>query len=106
EPRPVWHRLGCEPCRLPGRLLRRGVAAPRRPAVDQPVVPQHRHRLVIDSPAMGLDLNIGSLCAHTVDDNSDGWPDLLVCGEAGGLHLFKTTRATASPMCPRSSAPR
>ena len=43
----------------------------------------------IDSPAMGLDLNIGSLCAHTVDYNSDGWPDLLVCGEAGGLHLFR-----------------
>jgi VCBS repeat protein len=20
--------------------------------------------------------------------NSDGWPDLLVCGETGGLHLF------------------
>ena len=43
----------------------------------------------IDSPAMGLDLNIGSKCAHTVDYNSDGWKDLLVCGEAGGLHLFK-----------------
>jgi hypothetical protein len=43
----------------------------------------------IDSPAMGLDLNIGSKCAHTVDYNSDGWPDLLVCGEAGGLHLFE-----------------
>src|SRR5262245_27081412 len=43
----------------------------------------------IDSPAMGLDLNIGSLCAHTVDYNSDGWKDLLVCGEAGGLHLFR-----------------
>jgi hypothetical protein len=43
----------------------------------------------IDSPAMGLDLNIGSKCAHTVDYNSDGWPDLLVCGETGGLHLFE-----------------
>ena len=43
----------------------------------------------IDSPAMGLDLNIGSKCAHTVDYNSDGWKDLLVCGEAGGLHMFK-----------------
>ena len=43
----------------------------------------------IDDPAMGLDLNVGSLCAHTVDNNSDGWPDLLVCGEAGGLHLFE-----------------
>ena len=42
----------------------------------------------IDDPAMGLDLNVGSLCAHTVDYNSDGWPDLLVCGETG-LHLFK-----------------
>jgi hypothetical protein len=43
----------------------------------------------VDDPAMGLDLNIGSVCAHTVDYNSDGWPDLLVCGETGGLHLFK-----------------
>jgi hypothetical protein len=42
-----------------------------------------------DDPAMGLDLEIGSLCAHTVDYNSDGWPDLLVCGEEGGLHLFE-----------------
>jgi FG-GAP-like repeat len=42
----------------------------------------------VDDPAMGLDSNIGSLCAHTVDYNSDGWPDLLVCGETGGLHLF------------------
>ena len=32
---------------------------------------------------------VGSLCAHTVDYNSDGWPDLLVCGEEGGLHLFE-----------------
>jgi VCBS repeat protein len=46
----------------------------------------------IDSPAMGLDLNIGSKCAHTVDYNSDGWKDLLVCGEAGGLHLFKNNQ--------------
>jgi hypothetical protein len=43
----------------------------------------------VDDPAMGLDMNIGSLCAHTVDYNSDGWPDLLVCGETGGLHLFR-----------------
>ena len=43
----------------------------------------------VDDPAMGLDMNIGSLCAHTVDYNSDGWPDLLVCGETGGLHLFQ-----------------
>jgi hypothetical protein len=43
----------------------------------------------VDDPAMGLDLNVGSLCAHTVDYNSDGWPDLLVCGETGGLHLFE-----------------
>jgi hypothetical protein len=42
-----------------------------------------------DDPAMGLDLNVGSLCARTVDHNSDGWPDLLVCGETGGLHLFE-----------------
>jgi hypothetical protein len=38
---------------------------------------------------MGLDLEIGSFCAHAVDYNSDGWPDLLVCGEEGGLHLFE-----------------
>jgi hypothetical protein len=43
----------------------------------------------VDDPAMGLDLEIGSLCAHKVDYNSDGWPDLLVCGEEGGLHLFE-----------------
>jgi hypothetical protein len=43
----------------------------------------------VDDPAMGLDMNTGSLCAHTVDYNSDGWPDLLVCGETGGLHLFR-----------------
>ena len=43
----------------------------------------------IDDPAMGLDLNIGAHCAHTVDYNSDGWKDLLICGESGGLHLFE-----------------
>jgi hypothetical protein len=47
------------------------------------------HGSFVDDPAMGLDLQIGSLCAHTVDYNSDGWPDLLVCGEEGGLHLFE-----------------
>jgi len=47
------------------------------------------HNSFVDDPAMGLDLEIGSLCAHTVDYNSDGWPDLLVCGEEGGLHLFE-----------------
>jgi hypothetical protein len=47
------------------------------------------HGSMLDSPAMGLDLDIGSRCAHTVDYNSDGWPDLLVCGDVGGLHLFK-----------------
>jgi hypothetical protein len=46
----------------------------------------------VDDPAMGLDLNIGSLCAHTVDYNRDGWPDLLVCGETGGLHLFRNNQ--------------
>jgi hypothetical protein len=46
----------------------------------------------VDDPAMGLDMNIGSLCAHTVDYNNDGWPDLLVCGETGGLHLFKNNQ--------------
>ena len=46
----------------------------------------------VDDPAMGLDMNLGSLCAHTVDYNSDGWPDLLVCGEQGGLHLFKNNQ--------------
>jgi hypothetical protein len=43
----------------------------------------------VDDPAMGLDMNTGSLCAHTVDYNNDGWPDLLLCGETGGLHLFR-----------------
>ena len=47
------------------------------------------HGSFVDDPAMGLDLEIGSLCAHTVDYNRDGWPDLLVCGEEGGLHLFE-----------------
>ena len=46
----------------------------------------------IDSPAMGLNLNIGSLSARTVDYNSDGWPDLLICGYTGGLHLFKNNQ--------------
>jgi hypothetical protein len=45
------------------------------------------HGSFIDSPAMGLDLIIGSSCAHAVDYNRDGWPDLLVCGER--LHLYK-----------------
>jgi hypothetical protein len=49
----------------------------------------------VDDPAMGLDLNIGSLCAHTVDYNRDGWPDLLVCGETGGLHLFRNNHGQA-----------
>jgi hypothetical protein len=46
----------------------------------------------VDDPAMRLDMNLGSLCAHTVDYNSDGWPDLLVCGETGGLHLFSNNQ--------------
>jgi len=50
------------------------------------------HGSFVDDPAMGLDLNIGSLCAHPVDYNSDGWPDLLVCGESGGLHLFRNVQ--------------
>jgi hypothetical protein len=47
------------------------------------------HGSFVDDPAMGLDSNIGSTCAHVVDYNSDGWPDLLVCGETGGLHLYE-----------------
>jgi len=43
----------------------------------------------IDSPAMGLNLNIGARSAHAVDYNSDGWPDLLVCGYTGGIRLFR-----------------
>jgi hypothetical protein len=27
-----------------------------------------------------------------VDYNRDGWPDLLVCGETGGLHLFRNNQ--------------
>jgi hypothetical protein len=49
------------------------------------------HGSFLDSPAMGLDLNIGSLCAHTVDYNTDGWQDLLVCGETG-LRLLKNNQ--------------
>ena len=52
-----------------------------------------RQGSMLDSPAMGLDLGIGAGCAHAVDYNSDGWPDLLVCGryDTGplALHLFK-----------------
>jgi hypothetical protein len=54
------------------------------------------HGSMLDSPAMGLDLNIGSGCAHTVDYNSDGWPDLLVCGRYDttplSLHLFRNNQ--------------
>jgi hypothetical protein len=51
------------------------------------------HDSFVDSPAMGLDVNIGSLCAHTVDYNGDGWPDLLVCGESSyGLHLYRNNQ--------------
>ena len=46
----------------------------------------------IDSPSMGLDLNIGARSARTVDYNSDGWPDLLVCAYTGGLRLFKNNQ--------------
>ena len=46
----------------------------------------------IDSPAMGLNLNIGALSARTVDYNSDGWPDLLICGYTGDLRLFKNNQ--------------
>ena len=46
----------------------------------------------IDSPGMGLNLNTGALSARTVDYNGDGWPDLLICGYTGGLHLFKNNQ--------------
>jgi hypothetical protein len=46
----------------------------------------------IDSPAMGLNLNIGALSARTVDYDGDGWPDLLICGYTGGLRLFKNNQ--------------
>jgi hypothetical protein len=46
----------------------------------------------IDSPAMGLNLNIGARSARTVDYNSDGWPDLLICGYTGGLRLFRNNQ--------------
>jgi hypothetical protein len=46
----------------------------------------------IDSPAMGLSLNIGALSARTVDYDGDGWPDLLICGYTGGLRLFKNNQ--------------
>jgi FG-GAP-like repeat len=50
------------------------------------------HGSFIDSPAMGLNLNTGALSARTVDYNSDGWPDLLICGYTGGLRLFKNNK--------------
>ena len=54
------------------------------------------HGSMLDSPAMGLDLNVGAGCAHTVDYNNDGWPDLLVCGRYDttplGLHLYKNNQ--------------
>jgi hypothetical protein len=46
----------------------------------------------IDSPAMGLNLNIGARSARTVDYNGNGWPDLLICGYTGGLRLFKNNQ--------------
>jgi hypothetical protein len=39
---------------------------------------------VVPSPNQGTGNN-----APAVDYNSDGWPDLLVCEETGGLHLFE-----------------
>jgi FG-GAP-like repeat len=47
---------------------------------------------MIDSPSLGLDLDIGSRSAHAVDYNRDGWPDLLVSADVGGLHLFKNNQ--------------
>ena len=56
------------------------------------------HGSMLDTPSMGLDLNIGSGCAHQVDYNSDGWPDLLVCGRSDttalGLHLYENDHGT------------
>ena len=46
----------------------------------------------INSPAMGLNLNIGALSARAVDYNGDGWKDLLICGYTGGLRLFKNNQ--------------
>jgi len=51
------------------------------------------HGSMLDSPAMGLDLDIGSGSARIVDYNSDGWPDLLINARydtnALGLHLYR-----------------
>ena len=46
----------------------------------------------IDSPAMGLNLNVGAQSARTVDYNGNGWPDLLICGYTGGLRLFENNQ--------------
>ena len=88
--RPVRRRPGREQRRLSGHLLRHRLAPPGRHALHRPVLHQHRARLVCRRPGHGTrSRTSASLCAHTVDYNSDGWPDLLVCGEAGGLHLFE-----------------
>lgn len=46
----------------------------------------------IDSPAMGLNLNIGAKSARTVDYDNDGWPDLLICPFTGSLRLYKNNQ--------------
>lgn len=50
----------------------------------------------LDSPGYHLNQNVGAGCAHVVDENADGWPDLLVCGRTDttptGLHLYRNDR--------------
>ena len=46
----------------------------------------------IDSPAMGLNLNVGARSARAADYNNDGWKDLLICGYTGGLRLFRNNQ--------------
>jgi len=47
------------------------------------------HGSFVDSPAMGLDLNMGSKSARLADYNGDGWKDLLISSENSGLRLFR-----------------
>jgi hypothetical protein len=48
-------------------------------------------------------VSAGATRAH---HHSDGWPDLLVCGETAASTFSTMTRAKVSRMCSQSSVPR